>query len=104
MINKTHLCSGNSILNLLLVKNGRANMILKASSKRRKTKGELEAIKKQKLDEEQHFAQLKQIEENMRARNIKIMDVPNVFEQHQQMLQYMKGKGLIVENDDAKMN
>jgi len=84
------------------VKNGRANTILKASSKR-KTKGELEAIKKQKLDEEQHFVQLKQIEENMRARNIKIMDVPNVFEQHQQMLQYMKDKGLIVENENSKM-
>jgi len=53
-LKKTHLVSGIDHIIICLVKNGRANMVLKVSAKKRRTRDEIDAVNKQKKLDDDH--------------------------------------------------
>jgi uncharacterized membrane protein YgaE (UPF0421/DUF939 family) len=87
-----------------LVKKGKANMILKASSKRRKTKEEIEAIRRNNEEEKMHIDTLKEAETILKSKNIKFTDIPQITQQNFEMLNYMRSKGIIDDSGQTKMN
>ena len=97
-LKSTHLLSGIVHIIMRVVKNGRANMVLKATAKKRKTREEIDAIKKQKKLDDDHYRSLVQIEAELNTRRVNFQDIPNVIEQNQRMLAYMKEHGIIRES------
>ena len=85
-----------------LAKSGRAHMLLKASSKRRPKKEEI--VQKQRVEEEEkkHIVELKTTEEILKQNNYKIADIPHIAKQNQEMLNYLKAKGLVDESGNVK--
>jgi len=84
------------------VKRGNANMILKATAKRRKRKAEIEADKQRKLIKEREHEEFKQTESMLASKNIKIGDIGNIVRQNEDMQQFIRSKGLIDENGNIK--
>lgn len=84
------------------MKRGNANMILKATAKRRKRKAEIEADKQRKLIKEREHEEFKQTESMLASKNIKIGDIGNIVRQNEDMQQFIRSKGLIDENGNIK--
>ena len=84
------------------VKNGRANDILKISSKRRKRKIELAEEKQQKAAEKRHIEDLKETELALKSKKYKMEDIPNVVRQNEEMVKYLQTRGMMDEEGHIK--
>jgi len=70
-------------------------MILKDSSKPRRTRAELEMSKLEEEKEKGHIAQLKQIEGEYQARRFKLEDGLSALAENEKMIEILKNNGLM---------
>ena len=77
-------------------------MILKASAKKRMNKKELIAYHQRKEEEKAHLKVFAEAEAYLNSVNIKMVDVPAMAKQNQDMLQFMKVRGIIDEKGNPK--
>ena len=84
------------------MKKGRANDILKVSSKRRKKKFELAEDRDEKAAEKRHFEELKGTEEALKAKRYKMEDIPNVVRQNEEMVNFLQARGMMDEHGQIK--
>jgi len=77
-------------------------MILKASAKKRMNKKELIACHQRKEEEKTHLKVFSEAEAYLNSANIKMVDVPVIAKQNQDMLQFMKMRGIVDEKGNPK--
>jgi len=90
------------LFNPILVKKGRANMVLKDSTKRRRRKSEIESEKKRKFEEEKENAELKATNSILVSKNIQPSSVPQIVQQNDELVAYVKRMGLMDDNGNFK--
>ena len=76
--------------------------MLKVGSKRRRGYGELYQQKQRDEKENEYMDQLKKIGVEFRAKKVNIQDVPKVLEQNNQLVNYLKEKGMMTEEGQLK--
>jgi hypothetical protein len=84
------------------VRNGKAHMILKTTTKRRRTKEEIEAARGHDNEEKKHMATLMQTESLLGSKRIRIETVPSLMQQHEELTQLLKSKNLLGEDGQLK--
>jgi len=77
-------------------------MILKDSSRPRRTRAELELARKEIEDEKGHFESLKSIEAEYVAKRYKLEDGLNAIMENEKMMEIMKEKGIMDNNGILK--
>lgn len=88
--------------NEFVVKNGRANDILKFNSKRRKRKIELVEERQKREVEKRHIEELKETESVLKAKRYKMDDIPNVVRQNEEMVKFLQTRGMMNELGEIK--
>jgi len=77
-------------------------MILKESSRPRRTHAELEIVRKEKEDQKGHFEYLKNMEAEYQAKRYKLDDGLNAITQNEKMIEIMKEKGIMDSQGNIK--
>jgi len=70
-------------------------MILKETSKPRRSRAELEIVRKEKEDARGHYEHLKNIEAQYIAKRYKLDDGLNAISENEKMVEIMKEKGIM---------
>ncbi|MDR3712079.1 MAG: hypothetical protein P4L51_04640 [Puia sp.] len=78
-------------------------MILKESAKPRKKKQQLEVEKKEKQEMDRHIGMLMDTEAAVKSKRYKFEEVPTVLKQHEDLIQYLREKGVMDEMGQMKV-
>jgi len=77
-------------------------MILKDSSRPRRTRAELEMTRFEEEKEKSHIAHLKQLEGEYQSRRFKLEDGLNAITQNEKMIEILKNNGLMDSQGNLK--
>jgi len=99
----TNLCS--SILKNFTkkAKNGRTHYLIKASSKPRRNKAEMEEFKVQQEEERAFKRKYLELESVSKEKNWKIEDVPHIMKENEDIKVYLQSRGLMDSNGTMKV-
>jgi len=77
-------------------------MILKETSRPRRTRAEIEMERNQKEAEKGHFEHLKSIEAEYQSKRFKLEDGLNAISENQKMVEILKDKGIMDNQGNIK--
>jgi len=85
-----------------LAKNGRAAHVLKPTAARRKTKAELIEAKQKDEEAKNNITECRSIRDFLSSKRYKMEDIPGVISKGEQLVDYLKTKGIM--NPEGQMN